>query len=150
VNEILTEVFLKKAGVRLLFAGDNPHLRVLVITSEQVTLSGWVPDMRECYARARVFIAPMQIGTGLQNKILEAMAMKIPCITSPLAFQALNAREGKEILVAETPKEYAAHIMMLLDNPEKALEIARNGYDFVHRNFNWETETDKINKMITV
>ncbi len=149
VNEILPEVFLKKPGVRLLIAGANPHLRVMVLKSEQVTVSGWVPDMRECYARARVFIAPMQIGTGLQNKILEAMAMKIPCITSPLAFQALNAREGKEILVAETPKEYAAHIMMLLDNPEKALEIARNGYDFVHRNFNWETETDKINKLIT-
>ncbi len=149
VNEILPEVFLKKPGVRLLIAGANPHLRVMVLKSEQVTVSGWVPDMRECYARARVFIAPMQIGTGLQNKILEAMAMKIPCITSPLAFQALNAREGKVILVAETPKEYAAHIMMLLDNPEKALEIARNGYDFVHRNFNWETETDKINKLIT-
>jgi glycosyltransferase involved in cell wall biosynthesis len=120
----------------------------MVLKSPQVSVSGWVPDMRECYARARVFIAPMQIGTGLQNKILEAMAMKIPCITSPLAFQALQARDGEDILVAQTPKEYAAHIMMLLNNPGKANEIAQNGYDFVHRNFNWETETEKINKLI--
>ncbi|MEI7724892.1 MAG: glycosyltransferase [Bacteroidota bacterium] len=148
VNEVLPEVFPHKPGLRLLIAGANPHLRVMVLKSEQVTVSGWVPDMRDCYARSRVFIAPMQIGTGLQNKLLEAMAMKMPCITSPLAFQALNARDGIDILVAQTPKEYAAHILMLLNNPEKASEIAQNGYDFVHRNFNWETETDKINNLI--
>jgi sugar transferase (PEP-CTERM/EpsH1 system associated) len=148
VNEILPEVIPHKGDLRLLIAGASPHLRVLSLKSAQVDVSGWVPDMRECYARARIFIAPMQIGTGLQNKILEAMAMKIPCITSPLAFQALNARDGEDILVAQTPKEYAAHIMMLLGNPEKAAKIAQSGYDFVHRNFNWETETEKINKLI--
>ena len=121
----------------------------MVLKSPQVDVSGWVSDIRECYASARVFIAPMQIGTGLQNKILEAMAMKIPCITSPLAFQALNARNGEEILVAQTPKEYAAHIMLLLNDAGKAEKIAQNGFDFVHRNFNWETETEKINTLIS-
>jgi polysaccharide biosynthesis protein PslH len=149
VNEILPEVFPHKPELRLLIAGASPHLRVLVLKSPQVDVSGWVPDMRDCYAGARIFIAPMQIGTGLQNKLLEAMAMKIPCITSPLAFQALNARDGEDILVAQPPKEYAAHILMLLGNPEKAAKIARNGYDFVHKHFNWETETDKINKLIS-
>jgi sugar transferase (PEP-CTERM/EpsH1 system associated) len=148
VNEILPEVFPHKPGLRLLIAGASPHLRVMVLQSPQVDVSGWVPDMRDCYAGARIFIAPMQIGTGLQNKLLEAMAMKIPCITSPLAFQALNARDGEDILVAKTPKEYAAHILMLLDNPEKAAKIAQNGYDFVQKHFNWDTETDKINKLI--
>jgi sugar transferase (PEP-CTERM/EpsH1 system associated) len=148
VNEILPMAFRQKPELSLLIAGASPHLRVMSLKSSQVTVSGWVPDMRDCYARARIFIAPMQIGTGLQNKILEAMAMKIPCITSPLAFQALNARSGIDILVAETPGEYAAHISMLLNNPEKAREIAQNGYDFVLRNFNWETETDKIDRLI--
>jgi polysaccharide biosynthesis protein PslH len=149
VNEILPEILHQKPGLRLLIAGANPHLRVLALKSAVVTVSGWVPDMRDCYASARIFIAPMQIGTGLQNKILEAMAMKIPCITSPLAFQALNAREGEDILVARTPKDYALHIARLLDHPEVASSIAQNGYDFVHRNFSWETETAKINRLIT-
>ena len=148
VNEILPEVFTHKPDLTLLIAGASPHLRVMALKSSQVTVSGWVPDMRDCYARARIFIAPMQIGTGLQNKLLEAMAMKIPCITSPLAFKALNARDGEDILVAQSPKEYAAHILMLLDNPAKAAAIAQNGYDFVHRNFNWETETEKINRLM--
>ncbi len=148
VNEILPEILPHKPNLRLLIAGANPHLRVLVLKSAQVEVSGWVPDMRECYAAARVFIAPMQIGTGLQNKLLEAMAMQVPCITSPLAFHALNARDGEDILIAQTPKEYASHILMLLNNAEKAKKIALNGYHFVHDHFNWETETDKINSLI--
>ena len=76
------------------------------------------------------------------------MAMQIPCITSPLAFQALNAVEGQEILVAQTPDEYMKHILRLLNYPEESDQIAKNGYLFVHRNFNWETETAKIEKLI--
>ncbi len=148
VNEILPKVLHHKPGLRLLIAGANPHLRVMVLKSPQVDVSGWVPDMRECYASARIFIAPMQIGTGLQNKLLEAMAMKIPCITSNLAFQALNARAGEDILVANTIDDYVSHILMLLGNPETAAKIAQNGFDFAHRNFNWETETEKINQLI--
>ncbi len=148
VNEILPEILPHKPDLRLLIAGANPHLRVMVLKSAQVDVSGWVPDMRECYAGARIFIAPMQIGTGLQNKLLEAMAMQVPCITSPLAFQALNARDGEDILVAQTPKEYAAHILTLLNNPALAKKIALNGYNLVHQNFNWEIETDKIDKLI--
>ncbi len=148
VNQILPEISAQNPGIRLLIAGASPHLRVLVLKSQQVTVTGWVSDIRDSYASARIFIAPMQIGTGLQNKILEAMAMKIPCITSPLAFKALNACAGKEILVAQTPQEYASHIMFLLNNPDKANEIAQNGYDFVRRNFNWETETEKLENLL--
>jgi len=148
VNKILPRILIHKPDLRLLIAGANPHLRVLVLQSENVEVSGWVPDMRECYASASIFIAPMQIGTGLQNKLLEAMAMQIPCITSLLAFQSLNAREGEDILVAQTPKEYADHILTLLTSPDTAKKIAANGYDLVHNNFNWEKETGKINKLI--
>jgi len=148
VNQILPELLPFKHDLRLLLAGANPNIRVLVLKSNNVDVSGWVPDMRECYASAKMFIAPMQIGTGLQNKLLEAMAMQIPCITSPLAFLALNAKSGEDIMVAETPKEYVQHILFLLNNPEKAREIGLNGCRFVHNNFSWERETAKIEALI--
>jgi sugar transferase (PEP-CTERM/EpsH1 system associated) len=144
VSEILPLVLKKKPDARILIAGANPNVRVMVLKSAHVEVSGWVPDMRECYAAARIFIAPMQLGTGLQNKLLEAMAMKIPCITSPLAHQALKARAGEEILVAGTPAEYAAHIISLLGDPPVAGSIAEKGHEFVLRNYSWERETAKI------
>jgi polysaccharide biosynthesis protein PslH len=143
-TKILPKVSQQKPDVTLLIAGANPHLRVSVLKSDQVDVSGWVPDMRECYASARIFIAPMQIGTGLQNKLLEAMAMKIPCITSRLANHALQAKENEEILVAETPEEYAGHIIRLLNDKEFSEKIAQKGYNFVLNNFSWEKETAKI------
>ncbi|MCX6245680.1 MAG: glycosyltransferase [Bacteroidetes bacterium] len=147
VHKILPLVQKQKPGINVLIAGANPHIRVSVLKSDRVEVSGWVPDMRKCYAKAKIFIAPMQIGTGLQNKLLEAMAMQIPCITSSLANQALEAKENEEILIAETPEAYAQHILFLLDNPEKAKKIARTGYEYILSNFSWEAETDKIEKL---
>jgi len=148
VHEILPKVISKKPGIRLLIAGANPHLRVMILRSANVDVSGWVPDMRECYAKAKIFIAPMQIGTGLQNKLLEAMAMQVPCITSPLAYQAIQAKEGEEILVAHSVEEYTAHILSLLGNPEKARNLALKGQEFVKQSFSWEKETAKIEELI--
>lgn len=148
VNQIMPRLMHQKHDLHLLLAGANPNIRVMVLKSANVEVSGWVPDMRDCYSSARIFIAPMQIGTGLQNKLLEAMAMQIPCITSPLAFQALNAKAGVDILVAETPDEYVKHVLFLLGNPEKAREIGLSGYRFVHENYSWERETAKIEALI--
>ena len=148
VNRILPIVTKRKPDTRLLIAGANPNMRILVLRSPQVEVTGWVPDMRECYAGARIFIAPMQLGTGLQNKLLEAMAMKVPCITSPLANQALQAKPGEEILVAETPADYAEAVLSLLNDPAFAQRIGENGNRFVMRNYNWEKETLKIESLI--
>ena len=148
VNKILPLVAEKKPDLRVLIAGANPTMRVMVLRSPQVEVSGWVPDMREAYSQAKIFIAPMQLGTGLQNKLLEAMAMKIPCITSTLANQALNAKPGEEILVGETPREYADHILHLLKDETAANSIAEKGYQFVLKNYSWEAETAKINDLI--
>jgi polysaccharide biosynthesis protein PslH len=148
VNRILPLLTRQKPGIRLLIAGSSPNMRVLVLKSPQVEVSGWVPDMRECYAGAKIFIAPMQLGTGLQNKLLEAMAMKVPCITSPLANQALMAKDGEEILVADTPAAYADKILSLLNDPSLADRIGQNGYLFVRKNYSWETEAGKIESLM--
>jgi glycosyltransferase involved in cell wall biosynthesis len=104
--------------------------------------------MREAYASARIFIAPMRMGTGLQNKLLEAMAMKLPCITSPLAFEALGAKQDKEILLGESAADFAGAIKFLIGNPEKAIEIAEAGYIFVRRTYDWKTSTQLLEDLM--
>ncbi|HPE35009.1 MAG TPA: glycosyltransferase [Bacteroidales bacterium] len=146
--EILPLVKRKHPEARLLLAGATPDKRVQHLKSEFVHVTGWVDDIRDCYAQARIFIAPMQIGTGLQNKLLEAMAMKIPSITSPLAFSALGAVEGRDILVGNTPAEYADLICNLLDNEELAQKIAESGYNFVHKHYNWERATAVLDNIM--
>ncbi len=138
----------KYPHIKILISGATPDKRVRDAKNENVFVSGWVDDIRESYASAKIFIAAMQIGTGLQNKLLEAMAMRIPCITSSLANQALAAKEGIEILVGENPEDYVEHICKLLDDEKYADQLAENGYKFVKQNYNWKNATVKLEKLM--
>ncbi|MDR0971815.1 MAG: glycosyltransferase [Bacteroidales bacterium] len=139
VKEIMPKVWEKYPKTNLVLAGANPTASVKSLASDKVIVTGWVDDMKDYYAKARIFIAPMQIGTGLQNKLLEAMAMNLPCITSSLANDALKATNNKNIIIADTPQENADAIILLLTNPELADAIAKRGNEFVKENYRWET-----------
>lgn len=144
VNGILPAVQKELPGTRVMIAGANPSPRVQGLASDQVKVTGWLEDIRQAFDRSKVFVAPMMIGTGLQNKLLEAMAMKVPCVTSPLANSALGAQRESEILVCETIEEYAKAITGLLRDPERRKSQAESAYAFVKSHYSWESETRKL------
>ncbi len=148
VNEVMPLIWLQKPNTNILISGTSPVKEVMSLASEKVKVSGWVDDIRQSYARSKIFIAPMQIGTGLQNKLLEAMAMKIPCITSPLANAPLGAKSGEEIMVGENKNVIAQIVLDLLDNPSKMQELANNGRLFVEQNYSWNTHNKKLANII--
>ncbi|WP_046242460.1 glycosyltransferase [Hymenobacter terrenus] len=144
-EEIMPLVRKQRPGARLLIAGTTPAPRVQALASAHVVVSGWVPDIRAAYAAARVFAAPMRVGTGLQNKLLEAMAMCLPCVTTPLANNALGGREGQELLVAPAAATaLAAAITGLLEGELYAESIARRGHLFVQQRFTWAGATARL------
>lgn len=147
VDKILPLVWKTHPNVRLVIAGANPSQSVQKLASDRIKVTGWVDDMREYYAKTKIFIAPMQIGTGLQNKLLEAMSMNIPCITSPLANNALQAIDGESILIGDKPIEYKEQIVKLIDNQNFANKIAKNGKLFITKNYNWENSTKTLNSI---
>ena len=144
VKEIMPIVWKKHSEAKVLISGTNPDVSVKRLENERVTISGWVEDIRESYARSRVFIAPMRLGSGLQNKLLEAMAMQLPCITTPLANSSLGAEKGTQILVSETANDLANDILQLLENQDSANTIAQNGFNYVTTNFSWEHNNKNI------
>ena len=85
VQEVMPLVWQRFPEVRLLLAGANPKPAVRALASERVSVSGTLADIRDAYASSRLFVAPMRIGSGLQNKLLEAMSMSLPCVTTTLA-----------------------------------------------------------------
>jgi polysaccharide biosynthesis protein PslH len=151
VREVLPLVRQKRPGTTLLICGVDPSPRVkqLAARDSSVSVSGWVQDMRSAYASARVFVAPMLIGTGLQNKLLEAMATGMPCITSPLANNALGAPEGEVILIGRTAEEHAEHILALLGDRERAERVAQAGQRFVAERFNWDKAAQALERILT-
>ncbi|NEN25330.1 glycosyltransferase [Cryomorpha ignava] len=139
VNEILPKLKEFKPDITLLLAGSSPHKRVLQLANVNgVEVSGWLDDIRDAYAKGCIFLAPMQIGTGLQNKLLEAMAMELPCVTSHLANRSLKAENMKELLVGENVDSYVKLIIRLLESDQERLDLGAAGRIFVQKHFSWE------------
>ncbi len=148
VKKIMPIVWKKLPKTTVLLAGASPVSKVIALQSNLVNVSGWLDDIRDSYSSAKVFIAPMRIGTGLQNKLLEAMSMKIPAITSRLANDALQATDGIEILIGDNSADLADNIIKLLSDSDFSSTIAENGYNFVHDNYSWTQATEKLNEII--
>jgi sugar transferase (PEP-CTERM/EpsH1 system associated) len=148
VNEIMPLVWKKHQNVQVTIAGASPDRRVSALEGNNVRVTGWMDDIRDAYASSKVFIAPMRIGTGLQNKLLEAMSMKIPSITTPLANEALQAQDKKEILIGQSAGDLAGHIIRLLEDDVLYRKISENGYHFVKDSYSWSEATAKLNNII--
>lgn len=140
---------LIKEKCTVLISGAKPTKEVLLLQSNNCIISGWVDDIRTSYASAQIFVAPLHIGTGLQNKILEAMAMKIPCITTPLVNASLGAKENEEVLIANTAEQFAEKIAYLLHHPEIAKNMAEKAYLYVAKKYNWQQSTNELIKLIS-
>lgn len=139
---------LLNSNIKILISGAQPHKEVLKLQSKNCIITGWVDDIRTSYAVAKIFVAPLHIGTGLQNKILEAMAMKIPCITTSLVNASIGAIENKEILIADTAEQFAEKIAYLLANEAFSAEMADNAQKFVSQKYNWQKSTNELINLI--
>lgn len=137
-KEIFPLIQKVRPGTTLLIAGADPVPAVRKLAGNGITIQGRVDDIRPAFSASRIMVAPMLISIGLQNKILQAMAMKLPCVVSELANNALGAVHGRELLVARNPEEYAGLIIRLLNDNSYARMIGNAGHDFVLKNYDWE------------
>jgi glycosyltransferase involved in cell wall biosynthesis len=151
VEYIATELLTKNKQLTCLISGATPHSTIQKIarSNVKIELQGWIDDIREAYVSGKIFIAPMMIGTGMQNKLLEAMALGIPCITTTLANNAIEAVHNEHILVANTTDEFLAAINDLLTDQELYKRIATNGQAYIRENYSWKKSTQELAALIS-
>ena len=137
VKKILPKLLEVQPEIKILIAGASPSKKVLSLSSTNVAIKSWADDIRDYYSVTKIYVAPLQIGTGLQNKLLEAMAMGLPCITSPLSQQGINAPVGEVLLTADSPEKYFKLIYKLLYEQEFSQSLSINAIKFVSENFDW-------------
>lgn len=139
-RSLIKDILPQMAGrPRLLLAGaaPPPELQQLVRQAPQVTLTGWLDDIRAGYARGKVFAAPLFTGSGQQNKILEAMAMGLPCVVTPLVHRGIGGTPGRDLLVADSPAAFAAAIAELLRQPAQREAMGQAARRFVEQTYGW-------------
>lgn len=147
-NQVLPLLRMKKADIKFVVAGANPSKEILQLRSRGIEVTGWVNDIRKYFYQSKIMLAPMLISIGLQNKILQAMAMKTPCIISTLANNAINATHKKHVMIADAPAEITEHIGYLLQNKEAGNILAENAFQFVQSNYDWGKIVKRLNEII--
>ncbi len=150
VKFISSELANMQTGWKCLVSGANPSASIHKIAkaNKNIILQDWVDDIRESYCKGKIFVAPMLIGTGMQNKLLEAMALGIPCVTTTLANNAIKAKENVHIMVADNPELFRASIANLLTNSDLYRELATNGRIYIRENYDWKRTSQHLRALL--
>lgn len=138
-NNILPLVRKELPDIRLVIAGRDPAPEIAALASDpSVTITGFVDDLRPWLAQAGVMICPMTMGSGIKNKVLEAMAMARPVVATRLGIEALEVTNWRNLVIADQPAEFAAAVVKLLREPAMRQQIGAAGRDLVMRRYTWD------------
>ena len=150
VDHINPYFLSKNEKFKILISGATPSNSIKKIVKENpnIELTGWVEDIRNSYSRGKIFVAPMMIGTGMQNKLIEAMAMGIPCVTTSLANNAIKGKHKESIMVANTKEEFITAIDELLNNKELYNKIVSKARELIHHKYKWKGTTTRLINLI--
>jgi len=135
---------LTRRPLRVLLSGAHPAQAVLSLSSRHVRVAANVPDIRSSYLAAPLFVAPMLVNTGLQNKLLEAMALERVCITTPRALSALGKDPGNAVITGSTPAEFASQIARWVDRPDACRDMGSEARAWVRDAFAWSSATTPL------
>lgn len=148
-DKVLPTLKEKRPTVEFVIAGRPVAPTVQRLDEKPgVTVLGGVEDMAKEIAKAGIVVAPLQTARGIQNKVLEGMAMAKPVVCSSLANEGINAVNDKAIIVADTPEAVSEAILNLLEDGEKRKKIGAAARTFVAANFSWQVTQEKIDRII--
>jgi len=139
-NEILPRVRERVPNAVFHLIGANPDPKITALASRPgIRISANLPDLRPAVCSGQVYVCAIRHGTGLKSKMLEAMAMRMPIVGYPGAIVGLSGVPGTHYLLAQTPQEFAAHVVDLLQNPRRAEQLAQAGRELVELEYSWES-----------
>jgi polysaccharide biosynthesis protein PslH len=148
-RNIFPSIKREVSSAQFIIAGMHPTAQIRALTDRYTTVTGFVPDIREYLSRASVYVVPLRLAMGVQNKILEAMAMGVPVVATSVANRGINATHGQEILVADDPASFAEATITLLKDRQLREHITENARKFIEQNFSWEKNLHQLDELIS-
>jgi sugar transferase (PEP-CTERM/EpsH1 system associated) len=146
---ILPLVQARLPEARLTICGNRPTAAVRQLAKRPgVSVTGWVPDTRPYLDRAETFVAPLRLARGIQNKLLEAMAMSLPCVCTTTTWSGTVVPRGEGILAADNPGEFAGQVLRLLQDASYRAAMAQKARAAVEANYRWETQLAALDRAI--
>ncbi len=149
VREAWPAIAAFDAQAQFWIVGMNPAPEVLALALDpRVHVTGTVPDVRPYLRHAAAVVAPLRVARGVQNKVLEAMAMSRAVVVSTDAATGINAINGQDFLIAQTSSDYVEAIRSLLADPERAGSIGRAARQCVLDRYSWEAHLAQLDVLM--
>ena len=149
-QDILPRLRSSWPQARFHIVGRAPSDAVHALASDVVSVTGAVPDIRPYLQHAQVVVAPLRLARGIQNKILEAMAMGRPVVASEACMAGIDAQAGSELLVASTAESFAAQVDALLRAPARAAAVGAAARRRVIGHYSWDANLAAIDRYLEV
>ncbi len=151
VRDVWPHLRKKYCDLTFHIVGRNPSRQVRDLQAQQgVHVTGRVDDVRPYLSRASVVVAPLRIARGVQNKVLEAMAMGRTVVASPEALTGLRAAPEKNVLQATTPDDWFYQIRRLIEYPDMRRELAQAGRAYVEQQHSWQATLQPLNQLVGI
>jgi len=144
-RQIMPLIWEQRPEATLTIVGSKPPKSILALAQDRrVEVTGYVDDLRPYVTRAEVMPCPMVYSVGIQNKALEAMALGTPVVVARQAAESLGAEPGRDLLVADSAREFAQATLRLLDDADMRASLSRYGRAYVEQHHDWQKITDRL------
>lgn len=148
VERVLPRIQTAIADVQLYIVGNRPSAEVRRLSSHSgVIVTGFVEDVRQYLAVASLCVVPLRIARGIQNKVLEAMAMGRAVVTTQAAFEGIRAQPGRDLIVTAGEAEFSAAVVELLRDPQRAAQIGRYARICAEQRYSWTANLELLNRI---
>jgi glycosyltransferase involved in cell wall biosynthesis len=147
-REILPLIRASRPAVHTTIVGSDPRPEVLQLANGHVEVTGFVPDVRSYLERASVFVCPLRSGAGIKNKILQAWAMKKAVVATPISCGGLVVEPDRNILVAETNRDFADAVLRLLGDEALRNRVGERGRATVLEHYSWGAKARQMERTL--
>ncbi|TPQ28631.1 glycosyltransferase family 4 protein [Methylomonas sp. HW2-6] len=148
-NEVLPLILEQAPQVRFKVIGEGYPETVKNLHGGPIEILGHVPSMHPYLTESYISVAPLRYGSGVKGKIGEALSFGLPVVTTSIGLEGFGLTPGKEILIGDTPREFADHVLSLLNDPGRHSEIGLSGRNFLENNFSEAVVKVKINQVFS-
>jgi O-antigen biosynthesis protein len=148
VKEIFPLVKKTVPDVTLMVVGDNPPDSILELADDDITVTGYVPSTEPYLQKARVSIAPLRYGAGMKGKIGEAMAHGLPVVTTSVGAEGIGLVHAETALIADTPEEFAKHVVRLCSDSSFWSTISENARLFIEHNYSPQVVSSSVHDIM--
>jgi polysaccharide biosynthesis protein PslH len=137
IDESLPIIKQRVPDVKLYVVGKEAPASLVARQSESIVVTGFVEDVRPYIHRAGVYIVPLRMGSGTRLKVLEAMAMKKPIVSTTIGCEGIHCADRDSLLLADTAAEFAERVIEVMHDRDLSRRLTTTGYEIVHKFYDW-------------